>query len=363
GGAATPDAGAEAPTVDAPDLIAALITIVGFAAWMGFGKTVGDKVAAADSAVTALPGESAVSGGGNLGRLGEGLGNGSRQGAAGAARAGVSYGSSREPSGSGTRGNDPSTSDGERGSSQGIVGFGRGVWDGATAAVTDAAGSVWDAVRDPVGTAKAAGDAIVETVRDPVGTAERAWDATKEAANEAYSACAAEDATAESCGNAVGKAAVHGGMAATPIGAVARGSTAVRIATGRRTGDSGEGEGQATNRAEHEQYRRERRAAQTREDLLEGVEDERLRDLIGGEHGLYRENAQVGSGSTGDAVRHERRTGERVGNVDHRQKAEDGIRAMDRWLNDNPNARSSDRERATQIRDDLEDALYGDLPE
>jgi hypothetical protein len=72
---------------------------------------------------------------------------------------------------------------------------------------------------------------------------------------------------------------------------------------------------------------------------------------------LYRPNATVGSGSTASAVRQEAITGQPVGGKFHTQKAEESIRALQRWLNNNPNAPTVDRAAAENVIKDLSNAL------
>jgi uncharacterized Zn-binding protein involved in type VI secretion len=74
---------------------------------------------------------------------------------------------------------------------------------------------------------------------------------------------------------------------------------------------------------------------------------------------LYRPNAKIGNGSTADAVRHELATGEPVGGVFHTQKAQDYSKALQRWLDKNSTASSSDREAAENVLHDLQNALGG----
>ena len=74
---------------------------------------------------------------------------------------------------------------------------------------------------------------------------------------------------------------------------------------------------------------------------------------------LYRDGAKVGSGSTADAVRHERLTNTAVGGKLHTQKAENYAEALRRWLRKNPNAKPGDRAAAENVLKDLEDALKG----
>jgi len=72
---------------------------------------------------------------------------------------------------------------------------------------------------------------------------------------------------------------------------------------------------------------------------------------------LYRANATVGSGSTAAAVRQEMATGQPVGNVFHTQKAGDYLKALEKWVKNNPSASASDRHAAEQVILDLKDAL------
>lgn len=96
------------------------------------------------------------------------------------------------------------------------------------------------------------------------------------------------------------------------------------------------------------------------------VTDPKLHSLI---NDLYRPGAKIGSGSTADAVRYERLTGEPVGEVFHTQKAENYIAALKKWIQTNANASPansaaenalrSDRAVAENVIRDLENALKG----
>jgi len=72
---------------------------------------------------------------------------------------------------------------------------------------------------------------------------------------------------------------------------------------------------------------------------------------------LYRSNAKIGSDSTADAIRFERKTGQSVGGVSHTQKGRDALIYLKRWLKQNPNADPGDIAAAENIILDLEDAL------
>ncbi|WP_395371292.1 beta strand repeat-containing protein [Komagataeibacter diospyri] len=74
---------------------------------------------------------------------------------------------------------------------------------------------------------------------------------------------------------------------------------------------------------------------------------------------LYRPLARVGSGSTADAVRAERTTGEGVGGKFHSEKAENYVRALESWLNTHPNALTTDKMAAQNVLRDLKNSLEG----
>ncbi|EGG78634.1 Filamentous hemagglutinin [Gluconacetobacter sp. SXCC-1] len=74
---------------------------------------------------------------------------------------------------------------------------------------------------------------------------------------------------------------------------------------------------------------------------------------------LYRPHARVGSGSTADAVRAERITGEGVGGKFHSEKAENYVRALESWLNTHPNALTTDKMAAQNVLRDLKNSLEG----
>jgi len=74
----------------------------------------------------------------------------------------------------------------------------------------------------------------------------------------------------------------------------------------------------------------------------------------------YRANAEIGSGSTADAVRYETATGEQVKGRDHRQKAENTVDYLKGWLNkneNNPNVPEVDKAAARNVLKDLENSL------
>lgn len=115
---------------------------------------------------------------------------------------------------------------------------------------------------------------------------------------------------------------------------------------------------EAANRARHEKYLSELRAAmgkpRTKDPELSRMMDE-----------LYRENAKVGSGSTAAAIRHERATNTLVGGKNHTQKGEDAVRFLERWLAKqerlpgDQRASRNDIAAAENVLKDLQDALAG----
>lgn len=108
----------------------------------------------------------------------------------------------------------------------------------------------------------------------------------------------------------------------------------------------------AANVAKHARYKDALRRAMgkpaTRDPKLSRLMDE-----------MWRDNAKIGNGSTAAAVRHELATGKPVGGVFHTQKAEDMIRALEKWLRNNPEATPGDRAAAENVIKDLRDALAG----
>lgn len=114
--------------------------------------------------------------------------------------------------------------------------------------------------------------------------------------------------------------------------------------------DSGSANCGAENRASHEDQKRELRRQMSKP----SVDDPELQKIT---DSLYRPDAKIGSGSTADAIRHERATGEAVGGRFHKQKGEDSIRALEKWLDKNPTASPGDRAAAENVILDLQNSL------
>ncbi len=84
------------------------------------------------------------------------------------------------------------------------------------------------------------------------------------------------------------------------------------------------------------------------------VQDPKLQNIV---NQLYRPGAKIGNGSTADAIRYEKATGCLVAGRSHIQKGWDYVRALQRWLAQNPNASITDRQAAQDMLYDLIDAL------
>lgn len=80
-----------------------------------------------------------------------------------------------------------------------------------------------------------------------------------------------------------------------------------------------------------------------------------VKDLFKGARG----EDVIGTGSTADALRNEILTGVATKGTFHRNKAEQYVRALDKWLKKNPDASDYDRMVARSLRDDLQSALGG----
>ncbi|EPM4066320.1 VENN motif pre-toxin domain-containing protein, partial [Yersinia enterocolitica] len=106
------------------------------------------------------------------------------------------------------------------------------------------------------------------------------------------------------------------------------------------------------SRGQHEEYVDSLRATMEKPNVKDG----NLKNII---DDLYRPNAKVGSGSTADAVRYELATGEKVGGRGHVEKAQTYSKALQDWLNKNPQASSSDKAAAENVLKDMQNALKG----
>ena len=72
---------------------------------------------------------------------------------------------------------------------------------------------------------------------------------------------------------------------------------------------------------------------------------------------LYRPGAKIGTGSTADAIRHEKQCDVLLSPKGHAQKGEDYLKALKDWLDSHPDASPEDRAAADDVVRDLEDAL------
>ncbi|MFK7827701.1 MAG: hypothetical protein AB8G05_26380 [Oligoflexales bacterium] len=126
----------------------------------------------------------------------------------------------------------------------------------------------------------------------------------------------------------------------------------------------------AKNRVQHEKHKQELEALpenqhfeykkEIRKNMEKPVvEDMDLQDKIN-EH--YRPDAEIGNGSTADAVRYERKNGpflkkKNFEDIVHTEKAKNDIKFFEKWLDKNPNANRADHEAARQMILDLKESL------
>jgi hypothetical protein len=89
------------------------------------------------------------------------------------------------------------------------------------------------------------------------------------------------------------------------------------------------------------------------------VDNPKLNNLVNDLYKGAKTDNPIGTGSTADAIRHEQKTGQPVGGKFHTQKGEEYARALEKWLEKNPNASESDRAAARAMLDDLQGALEG----
>ena len=80
-----------------------------------------------------------------------------------------------------------------------------------------------------------------------------------------------------------------------------------------------------------------------------------MRDLFKGTANPNR----VGDGTTMDAIRNEVASGSRTAGKMHLQKGREYVKALTKWLAQNPNASAGDRGVAQNMLDDLNAALAG----
>ena len=107
---------------------------------------------------------------------------------------------------------------------------------------------------------------------------------------------------------------------------------------------------EAHNAAKHESLKQELRKISEEP----ATQNSQLKEII---HSNYREGATVGSGSTADAIRSERATGQPTKGRWHTQKGEETISRLSKWLRENPEASPGDRAAAENVIKDLENAL------
>lgn len=89
------------------------------------------------------------------------------------------------------------------------------------------------------------------------------------------------------------------------------------------------------------------------------VHDQKLKNIIDDLYKGQTNPNKVGSGTTADAIRYEKKTGQAVHGRDHTQKGEEYRRGLENWLKNNPDAPADEVEAAKNVLNDLSDALQG----
>ncbi len=108
--------------------------------------------------------------------------------------------------------------------------------------------------------------------------------------------------------------------------------------------------GGAYNMAAFEEYKISLRAQMEKPHAID-LQLQKLLDLN------FRQNANIGNGSTATAIRYELSTGNSVGGRFHSQKGRELIKSFETWLRKNPTATTGDRAAAENIIKDLKNAL------
>jgi hypothetical protein len=87
------------------------------------------------------------------------------------------------------------------------------------------------------------------------------------------------------------------------------------------------------------------------------VEDQKLNNILNNLYKGVDNPNRTGDGTTADAVRHERATGEDVGGRNHTIKAQESVQALNNWLKSHPDAPVHERAVAETERANLIEAL------
>jgi hypothetical protein len=156
-------------------------------------------------------------------------------------------------------------------------------------------------------------------------------------------------------GALVGAPAMAGGAVIAGTGAMTAQKAMSHLMMSSQGGENqAQREPDSKDRIQHEEHKKELR----RDMEAPHIEDSELSRFVDRE--LYREGAEIGSGSTADAIRYELKTGQRVKGKLHSIKGRNAIKYLNDWLRDNPTARPGDRAAAQNILRDLKNAFGED---
>lgn len=173
---------------------------------------------------------------------------------------------------------------------------------------------------------------------------------TSEAVTDAAQLLTGAAAVAKTAVKTIGK---NAGKAVSSNKALTKAVTTKAVAEGTSAKAETAARSALTNPVRYEQYK----VGLRREMARPSVSDEKLNSIL---DKVYRENAQIGSGSTAAAIRHEAETGMKVKDAFHTQKGQEMATKLERWLRNNPTASASDRAAAENVIKDTLESL-GDL--
>ncbi len=95
------------------------------------------------------------------------------------------------------------------------------------------------------------------------------------------------------------------------------------------------------------------------EQSIPKVSDPKLNNIVNDLYKGVGAPNQIGSGSTADAIRSELSTGKPTYDTFHIEKGQQYIRALDKWIRNNPNSSENDKKTAEFLLNDLRNALSG----
>ncbi|GAA4783827.1 hypothetical protein GCM10023200_16680 [Actinomycetospora chlora] len=219
-----------------------------------------------------------------------------------------------------------------------------GVWDGVGAVLGDIGDAAVDVGRNVVNAAASLGNAAVHHPADVAAMFGGAGLMLVGGAGEVGGV--ALDATGVGAPAGLTLNVASAGLIATGAGIAGAGAISVAMNA------SGEDRVEPLGSGDRQPHFPQRPSAQQ-----PATANPRLTNIV---RRLYRgadSPTRTGDGTTADAIRAERATGDRVGNKLHTRKGNESVRALRNWLRRNPDASPEDRAVATNEMNNLLDAL------